>query len=97
MKNLSPNNDEPTSRTKNFAPNTDTYASKGRSRRHESGGGEATSEDVDWDEMDNMKTSKPPESPPRPVAEDSTTRNRSSIENDAIRSYMRHRRRNSRQ
>jgi len=94
-KNLSPNIDEPAPRKKNFSPDIDTYESEGR--RYESAGGEASSEDIVWDEMDNMKTSKPTKSPPRPVAEESPTRNRRSIENDAIRSYMRHKRRNYRQ
>jgi hypothetical protein len=94
---------EPTPRIKNASPEFNAFQSEERPRNYESRGG--SSGDDDWDEMDNMRTSKPPkQSPPRQVrsqphpsvAAESPTPQRRTIENDAIRSYMRHRRRNSR-
>jgi hypothetical protein len=94
---------EPTPRIKKASPEFDAFQSEERPKNYESMGG--SSGDDDWDEMDNMRTSKPPkQSPPRQarsqlhpsVAAESPTPQRRTIENDAIRSYMRHRRRNSR-
>jgi chromosome segregation ATPase len=52
--------------------------------------------DLEWDEMDNMSTSRKVQSAVNSVTPDNFTHQRRSIENDAIRSYMRSRRRHVR-
>ena len=93
-------NSKSTPRIKNSSLEFDAFRSEERSSNYESRGGSPG--DVDWDEMDNMRTSKPhfqsqlTSQPRPPIPTESPTRHRRTIENDAIRSYMRHRRRNSR-
>lgn len=52
--------------------------------------------ELDWDEMDNMSTSRKAQSAVKSVTPDNPTHQRRSIENDTIRSYMRSRRRHGR-
>lgn len=93
------NTQDTTPRINNFGYGNDMDANEKRALNIAQPASSSQDLDLEWDEMDNMHTSGISKSPDRSrttPGEQTMAEQRRSIQNDAIRSYMRHRRRSKR-